>query len=141
MFRCEPNLIPVPEPPWLLYYIVICLKYKYKHDINSVHASCFGMTMTKVWLPFEWIIINEYYYNILDGYSNIDRQKTLPSADAARAAGITIFAIGVGPEGDLDPKELMGLANDPDYQYGFIMRNSSMIDSTANSVLDTICAS
>ena len=35
---------------------------------------------------------------ITDGESTIDKERTIPEAEAARAAGITVFAIGIGAD-------------------------------------------
>ncbi|CAH1788338.1 unnamed protein product [Owenia fusiformis] len=49
---------------------------------------------------------------ITDGASNVNAADTLPQARQLRITGTTIMAVGVGNE--LDPKELRGIASDPD---------------------------
>ena len=54
---------------------------------------------------------------VTDGASNRDEDLTIPEANAARAAGVTVFAIGIGDE--VDPHELRGIANEPSEQFTF----------------------
>ena len=48
-----------------------------------------------------------------DGRSTYDQENTIPYADDAKADGITMFAIGVGP--DIDEREIRGIASNDDY--------------------------
>ena len=74
-----------------------------------------------------------------DGYSNVDRARTVPTAAGLRAGGTVIYAVGVGEGGGLDRAEIHGLASDPDHLHGFFMPNRTNINVITNSILDTMC--
>ncbi len=52
-----------------------------------------------------------------DGESLVDAELTIPEADAARAAGIILFAMGIGP--NLKDVELQ-VNQHLDFQYGIL---------------------
>ena len=83
---------------------------------------------------------NPVTFEISDGYSNVERHRTIPTTTNLKLSGTTIYAIGVGHKGFLDPNEINGLANDPDYQYGFIVPNVTTIDMITDSILNIMCA-
>ena len=66
-------------------------------------------------------------------------EKTIPGADAARAADITVFAVGIGKKGWVGLDEINGIASDPDSQYAYLLEKEEEIDQTANDILDLIC--
>lgn len=51
---------------------------------------------------------------ITDGESNVDRQRTIPDAEAARSAGIAIFSIGV--TNAVNEQELRQMSSMPQYR-------------------------
>ena len=58
-------------------------------------------------------------------------------AEAARAAGITVFAIGIG--GDVDHDELREIANDPDDRYLFEVQDFDVIDNIRSEISQVTC--
>ena len=82
---------------------------------------------------------DNYAIVITDGYSNINRQSTLPSADFAKQAGITMMAVGVGKNGGVDRSEINGIASDPDNQYAFLLEDDTQLDSVSDRILDQLC--
>lgn len=80
-----------------------------------------------------------YLVMLTDGYSNEDRENTPYAADNARKSGITVFAVGIGKDGCIDIAELNRIANNPDNQYMYVMKNITDVTSIANNVLDMIC--
>ncbi len=50
---------------------------------------------------------------ITDGQSNVNESQTIPAAQAVRDAGITVFAIGIG--GDINMEELNAIASRPGF--------------------------
>ena len=80
-----------------------------------------------------------YCIVITDGRSNINNEQTIPSANAARNAGITMIAVGIGENGKVDRGELNGIANDPDNEHAFVMESEAELEGTATSILDQLC--
>ncbi|XP_072039322.1 uncharacterized protein, partial [Amphiura filiformis] len=58
-------------------------------------------------------------------------------ADAARAAGITVFAIGIGEE--VVHGQLQEIANDPDERYLFEVRDFDVIDNIRSEISQGTC--
>ena len=74
---------------------------------------------------------------ITDGPSNKDRERTVPDAAAAREAGISIFAVGVGPE--VDQTELVAITGSSDrvtYLWDFDELSS---ESTIDAMVKKTC--
>lgn len=80
-----------------------------------------------------------YCIAITDGHSNINSEQTIPAADEARQADITMVAVGIGENGHVDRAELNGIANDPDNAYAFLMETEDQLETTANAILDMLC--
>jgi collagen type VI alpha len=80
-----------------------------------------------------------YAILITDGYSNINQHRTIPAADQARQRGIKMVAVGIGENGSVDRGEINGIANDPDNQFAYLLRNENDMDRVANGILDIIC--
>ncbi len=110
----------------------------------------FGRTATSLALDFvgtdmftaangDRDIVPNYAIMLTDGYSNIDRDKTIPSADALRALGIIVISVGIGHEGCLDPPEIKAIGNSPDYQYTIIVPDYATIEKGYLFVLDFLC--
>ncbi|ELT92983.1 hypothetical protein CAPTEDRAFT_220507 [Capitella teleta] len=76
---------------------------------------------------------------ITDGYSNINKEQTGISAQLAKQSGITMMAVGVGKNGDVDRSEINEIASDPDNQYAFLLEDETQIDAVADRVLDQLC--
>lgn len=76
---------------------------------------------------------------ITDGQSNVNEDRTIPSAERARSSGIKVIAIGIGENGRVDRGELNGIANDPDNQYAYVVSQESDVDNVSNNVLDILC--
>ena len=71
---------------------------------------------------------------ITDGRSSSD---PIPSADAARNAGIHIIAIGIGD--DVDSDELEGIANKPSEDNVFTIDGFDQLDGLEEKVYTAIC--
>lgn len=76
---------------------------------------------------------------ISDGYSNINRDQTTVSALMAKQDGITMMAVGIGKNGDVDRSEINAIASDPDSQYAFLLEDETQLDDVANALLDQLC--
>ena len=77
---------------------------------------------------------------ITDGQSNYDHDLTIPDADIDKAAGITLFAVGVTDQINL--VELDGIASLPTASHVFT--SADIIDITANILQElstTLCTS
>ena len=75
---------------------------------------------------------------LTDGASTRDRELTIPEADKARAAGITIFAIGITNQ--INITELQGIANDPDDHFMFVVEDFDVLVKKSASVLAAFCS-
>ncbi len=64
---------------------------------------------------------------------------TIAEADAARANGINVFAIGIGPE--ITPQVLNGIANRPPSQYSFQVDQFEELENILNTVSTAACSS
>ena len=73
---------------------------------------------------------------ITDGDSHIPEQ-TARAAVAARATGMHLFAIGVGP--NVKTKELNDIASDPDDQYVFAAANFDALDEIKDLLAIRTC--
>lgn len=80
-----------------------------------------------------------YVIVLTDGYSNVNRDTTIPAANRLRTGGATVFVVGVGGEDDLDPLEIRGIANSPANQYSFLLFPNSTMQAVVNGILDTLC--
>lgn len=69
---------------------------------------------------------------------NEARRLTLAEADAARAQGITMYAIGIGPE--ITPQVLNGIANQPSSQYTFQVDQFNELGNILSTVTSAACA-
>jgi collagen type VI alpha len=74
---------------------------------------------------------------ITDGISNLDHKRTVPAADAARANGILMLAIGITPQ--IHQEELHNIATDPDEDFVFKADDFNMLASIRNQVLAVVC--
>ncbi|VDI28425.1 collagen, type VI, alpha [Mytilus galloprovincialis] len=73
---------------------------------------------------------------ITDGKSS-SSSATISAANAARANGIKLFAIGVGSS--IDSSELRGIANDPDSDFYFKVNDFSALKSIESSLASKAC--
>ncbi|XP_013410815.1 uncharacterized protein LOC106173996 isoform X2 [Lingula anatina] len=74
---------------------------------------------------------------ITDGKSNNGRKFSKDAADAARKAGIEVFAIGVGS--GVDQNELKDIGNDPDKDYVFTVGNFDALKSIKSQLTVQTC--
>jgi len=74
---------------------------------------------------------------VSDGNSNVDSDRTIPEADAARQRGIELFAVAVGDRSNA--AEMADIASDPDSEHLLRMRSESELTSTASRLLDLLC--
>ena len=74
---------------------------------------------------------------ITDGVSTRDPALTIPSANAARANGILMFAIGITDQ--TNQNELNGIANDPDENFVFEADDFNALNSIRDSVVNAAC--
>lgn len=75
---------------------------------------------------------------VTDGASN-DPAATLREAALARAQGITLLAVGVGPW--VDPLELSAIASQPTDRNVFYSTQFSSLDSITDSLVQAMCNS
>ena len=73
---------------------------------------------------------------LIDGVSNKNKSDTIPQATLLRDAGVEIFVLGIG--GDVDPRELEGIAGDKLNVMRIKNFDKLLLDATAYDVLDTM---
>ncbi|XP_059165060.1 uncharacterized protein LOC131947776 [Physella acuta] len=73
---------------------------------------------------------------ITDGQSNRNSERTIPEADAAKAQGIQIYAIGVGAG---ITEELNRIASTPVDDFRFKVENYSLLKSLREKLFSAIC--
>ena len=73
---------------------------------------------------------------VTDGVSNINSYKTIDAAEAAKKAGIHIYAIGIGLA---DTRELNKIASVPISQNRFIVREFDELDRLQTKLFEKIC--
>jgi len=74
---------------------------------------------------------------VSDGNSNINQSNTIPEANLAKAAGITMYSVLVTNQINLD--EIRGVASDPNGGV-FLMPNSSYTASAVDGILTKLCS-
>ena len=74
---------------------------------------------------------------ISDGDSNVNNGNTIPEANQMRNQGIRVFSLATGDSPDM--AEMNGIANDPDSEYVYRVRNSGEVDSVVGRLLDYLC--
>ena len=75
---------------------------------------------------------------VTDGVSNINSRRTIPEAEEARAAGIHIYAIGIGLT---DTTELDGIASKPVEENRFAVQEFSELRALRDKVFSAFCPS
>ena len=73
---------------------------------------------------------------VTDGVSNINSRRTIPEAEEARAAGIHIYAIGIGLT---DTTELDGIASKPVEENRFAVQEFSELRALRDTVFSAFC--
>ena len=74
---------------------------------------------------------------VTDGVSNINSRRTIPEAEQARAAGIHIYAIGIGLS---DTTELDAIASKPVDDNRFSVKEFSELRTLREKVFASLCA-
>ena len=74
---------------------------------------------------------------VSDGNSNINQTNTIPEANIAKAAGISMYSVVVTNQINLD--EMRGVASDSNGGV-FLMPNSSYTASAVNGILTKLCS-
>ena len=75
---------------------------------------------------------------ITDGESTRDANQTLREAELAKRAGITLFVVGVTDE--VNEKELLAIASDPDSGHYFNSTAIVHLDQILTTVTEYVCA-
>ena len=70
---------------------------------------------------------------ITDGVSNVDPEQTIPAAQAAKAAGITIFTVGITEQ--INVQELRGIASEPAENHVSIVEGFADLNSIVSQAL------
>ena len=74
---------------------------------------------------------------VSDGDSNVNEGNTIPEADRMRNQGIRVFSIATGNSPDL--AEMNGIANNPDSEYVYRLRNLGEVNAVADRLLNYLC--
>ena len=77
---------------------------------------------------------------VTDGFSNINRQNTIPAAKYVKQRGIALYVVSVGDQ--IDMTEITGMAgetNQPSANYIYALRSSHDIESVADSITTKLC--
>ncbi|KAK3599021.1 hypothetical protein CHS0354_012500 [Potamilus streckersoni] len=80
--------------------------------------------------------VNNIALVMTDGISNINARRTIPEAQQARAAGIHIYAIGIGLS---DTKELDAIATPPARENSFAVQDFNELAGLAVRIFSSIC--
>ena len=75
--------------------------------------------------------VDNIAFMITDGISNINYRRTIPEAEAARADGIHIYAIGIGLR---DTRELDGMASVPATENSFNVQEFDELEGLADDI-------
>ncbi|CAG2253559.1 COL6A [Mytilus edulis] len=73
---------------------------------------------------------------LTDGVSNINSRRTIPEAEKSRAAGIHIYAIGIGLQ---DTRELDGIASVPSSENSFNVQSFDELSVLSERVFEAFC--
>ncbi|CAG2240336.1 COL6A [Mytilus edulis] len=73
---------------------------------------------------------------LTDGVSNINSRRTIPEAEQARAAGIHIYAVGIGLR---DTRELDAMASEPASENSFNVQSFDELAVLSDQVFQTFC--
>jgi Mg-chelatase subunit ChlD len=73
---------------------------------------------------------------LTDGVSNINSRKTIPQAVESRAAGIHIYAIGIGLR---DTRELDGMASEPASENSFNVKSFDELSVLSEKIFEAFC--
>ena len=71
---------------------------------------------------------------VTDGYSNVQRDQTVPQANQLKMIGTKIIVVGIGSYGDSGYQELKKIASHPSTKNLFEMKNFYEFDRVANMV-------
>ena len=74
---------------------------------------------------------------VSDGKATKETNLTIPEAETARDAGITIFGIGIGD--DIDPVELRAIASRPSVQFTFNVTDFDALEHIRDTVFLATC--
>ena len=74
---------------------------------------------------------------VTDGYSNVNKEDTVPNAITAKGAGIDIYSIALGETPNI--RELNDIASNPESEYVFRLRGIQDVDDIADALLDRLC--
>ena len=73
---------------------------------------------------------------VTDGFSN-NKFSTLAAAKALLESGVTVFAVGVG--NNLDIQELIAMASEPNCKHLFVLSNFNEFDAFVNQIEQSVC--
>ncbi|KAL3854733.1 hypothetical protein ACJMK2_013983 [Sinanodonta woodiana] len=80
--------------------------------------------------------VNNVAMIMTDGISNINARRTIPEAEQARAAGIHIYAVGIGLS---DTKELNAMASPPASENSFSVKEFDELAGLAEKIFSSVC--
>ena len=83
--------------------------------------------------------VDNYAILVTDGRSNINQWATSPEADSAKKAGIKMFAVGVGHNGNVDLAEINAIASDPVQDFAHTVSNDEEMREVASEILEYLC--
>jgi hypothetical protein len=74
---------------------------------------------------------------VTDGYSNVDKEMTVPNAVTVKNAGIDLYSIAIGETpNDL---ELTEVSSDPTSEYLYRLQSLDDVEAVSNNLLDRLC--
>ncbi|KAL3854705.1 hypothetical protein ACJMK2_013963 [Sinanodonta woodiana] len=79
--------------------------------------------------------VNNVAMIMTDGISNINARRTIPEAEQARAAGIHIYAVGIGLS---DTKELNAMASPPASENSFSVKEFDDLAGLAENIFSSV---
>lgn len=74
---------------------------------------------------------------VTDGYSNVDKERTIVNADRAKNDNIAIYTIAIGETPN--NRELSAVSSNPDSEYLYRLRYLSEVEAVASTLLDSLC--
>jgi collagen type VI alpha len=74
---------------------------------------------------------------VTDGQSDVQQQNTVPEANNARAQGIEVYAVGIGPAANT--AEISGIASSPTASHVVYVQTVAGVDSGLTQLLSNLC--
>jgi len=95
-----------------------------------MRTAVFGGAGDRVNVPNVGVLVS-------DGHSTVNASRTLPEARLAKADNITMLAVVINDDHNLD--DMTSIATDPNRPDIFFLNNSTLLDTVVEQALDRLC--